>query len=90
MGNEISREVLEKMNTAEGRKWFIDNYESSVYAGKNVDGEEVIVMNEQRSGMEIWTKRKGKPNWYEIAGHDADGYQESVTYRSVRDTKDKA
>ena len=84
MKNGIPREILERMNTPQGRKHFIDNYESSMYVGKNVDGEEVIVMNEQGSGMEIWTKHKEKPNWYEVVGYDEDGIQEYVSYKPRR------
>ena len=85
----INKGILEKMNTTEGKKQFIDNYESSMYAGWNIDGERVIVMNEQGSGMEIWTKHKEKPNWYEVVGYDENGNQEYVNYKSVRDTEAK-
>ena len=35
--------------------------------------------------MEIWTKHKEKPNWWEIVSYDEDGSQESVTYKSDRE-----
>jgi hypothetical protein len=85
----VNKKILEKMNTTEGKKQFIDNYESNMYAGWNVDGERVIVMNEQGSGMEIWTKHKEKLNWYEVVGYDENGIQEYVSYKSVRDTEAK-
>ena len=72
-------------NTSQGRKVFIDNIESGIYTGRNVEGEEVILMNENRVGMEIWTKHKEKPNWWEVVSYDEDGFQESVSYKSARE-----
>lgn len=77
--------VLAKLNTSQGRKTFIDNIESGIYTGRNVEGEEVILMNENHVGMEIWTKHKEKPNWWEVVSYDEDGCQESVTYKSARE-----
>lgn len=81
----VVQSVLAEMNTVQGRKKFIDSFESGMYAGRNVEDEEVILMNENHVGMEIWTKHKEKPNWWEIVSYDKDGSQESVTYKSDRE-----
>ena len=81
----VVQSVLAEMDTAKGRKKFIDSFESGMYAGRNVEDEEVILMNENHVGMEIWTKHKEKPNWWEIVSYDEDGSQESVTYKSDRE-----
>lgn len=43
MAVEISKEVLEKFDTAEGRKEIIKEYAGNIFVGKNVDGEDITV-----------------------------------------------
>ncbi len=77
---KIRKSTLENFNIQEGRKEFIDAYGSGMYAGRNVEDEEVMVLNGKGVGMEIWTRHKEKPNWWEVVSYDKEGCQESVTY----------
>ncbi len=43
MATEITKEVLDKFNTAEGRKDIIKDYAGNIFVGKNVDGEDITV-----------------------------------------------
>lgn len=70
--------------TQEGRARFIAEMASSMYGGTNVDGESVLVFQRRNVGMETWTIHTAKPNWYEVVHYDRDGYQEGVTYESVK------
>ncbi len=73
-------EAMLRMDKLEARKRFIQEVESGMYTGRNVEGEEVILINENHVGMEIWTRHKEKPNWWEVVHYDKEGYQEGVTY----------
>lgn len=64
----------------EARKQFIKNNESSIYTGKNVDGEDVIVCLNQNEGMTVKTSHKNKPRWLECIEYDEEGYRISVSY----------
>lgn len=53
---------------------------NGIFAGKNCDGDEVIVQCQQGEGMIVKTRHSSKPNWYEVVEYDSDGFQDSVTY----------
>jgi hypothetical protein len=69
--------------TREGRVEFIHNNESSLYEGKNIDGEQVIVMLQKGEGMDVKTRHHNKMNWWEIIEYDAEGFQVGVTYEKT-------
>lgn len=53
-------------------KDFISNNESSIYTGKNVDGQDVIVKLQQNEGMVVETlNNKG---WWEWDEYDEAGF----------------
>lgn len=70
-------------SSRENIKDFIHNTESGIYTGKNIDGENVVVIIEQGKGMDIKTQKHSKPKWYEVIEYDEDGFQVSVSYESV-------
>jgi hypothetical protein len=70
-------------STVAGRKNFIHSNTSSIYDGVNVEGEEVIVALNQGAGMDVKTRKHGKPRWYEVVEYDADGNRVSVSYESA-------
>ena len=67
----------------EARKEFIHNTESNIFTGKNVDGENVVVVLERGKGMDVKTQKHGKPGWYEVVEYDEEGYQVGVTYEKI-------
>ena len=67
------------------RKRFIKENESGIYAGKNVDGDDVVIHLSQGIGMDVKTRKASKPNWYEVVEYNAGGTQISVTYESIKD-----
>ena len=69
-----------RMNVIEDRRKFIQNMESNLYAGKNGDGDEVQIRLQKGVGMEVWTRRKEKPRWWEVVTFDDQGFQVSETY----------
>jgi hypothetical protein len=79
------RQLLERLHERSFRAVFIQSMESNLYSGTNTDGNEVRVLLEQGKGMEVKTRHKEKPRWYECIHYDACGYQEGVTYESLGD-----
>lgn len=69
------------LDTWEGREKFIRTMPSDLYAGHNVDGEEVQIRLQQGEGMQVWTRHHSKPKWWEVITYDKYGFQESVTYK---------
>lgn len=43
MATELTKEVLKKFDTAEGRKDIIKDYAGNIFVGKNADGEDITV-----------------------------------------------
>lgn len=62
----------------ESIKKFIEENESNLYEGKNIDGEDVIVTLEQGAGMEVRVKQEN--GWWRIHEFDKDGYVISETF----------
>lgn len=62
------------LSTVLGRQAFIENEESSLYGGKNEDGEDVAVMMSQGIGMTITTFQQN--GWVRKNDYGADGYIE--------------
>lgn len=56
----------------------IQMLESSIYGGKNVDGENVDVLLEQNVGMVVHVYQSN--GWIRIDEYNADGIKESETY----------
>lgn len=56
----------------------IQTLESSVYGGKNVDGEKVIVLLQRNIGMTVHVHQSN--GWIRVDDYDAAGYKESETY----------
>lgn len=82
--NQIEwQNLLENMDTEEGRQEFISRVPSGIYGGKNEDGEEVITIVSQGFGMTIKTKHHEKPNWWECVDYDELGCMECVTYEKA-------
>lgn len=75
--------MLVDFSTVEGRAEFIQNAESGMYNGKNVNGEEVWIYLKNGEGMDIKTRHHGKPRWWEVIEYGADGYQVSLSYESA-------
>lgn len=69
------------LTTFANRCRFINTMESDLYVGKNVDGDEVQVRLQKGVGIEIWTRHKEKPKWWEVVAFDELGFQVSVTYK---------
>ena len=57
---------------------FIQDTESSLYGGKNVDGETVNVMVEKGVGMSVRTYQLN--NWIRLDEYDVNGIKELETY----------
>ncbi len=70
-----------KMDVIADRHKFIQNMESNLYVGKNVDGEEIQIRLQKGVGMEVWTRHHAKPRWWEVVTFDDQGFQVSVTYK---------
>jgi len=62
----------------EAIKAFIHNNESSIYSGKNVDGEKVAVLLDTNSGMDVYTYQKN--GWIRVTSYDKDGFSEGETF----------
>lgn len=58
----------------EGRAKFISENKSSIYEGKNIDGENILIHLEQNEGMIVKTRHHSKPNWWQCFEYDKDGY----------------
>ena len=71
---------LNTLETREDRARFIAENESSIYTGKNIDNEEVIVMLQQNEGMIVKTRYDNKPQFLECLEYDDGGFQTSVSY----------
>jgi len=67
----------------EVRKKFIEETESGIYDGVNVDGEKVLVFLEKNQGMLVKTIKASKPKWYEVIEYDEEGYTVGVMYEPV-------
>lgn len=80
---KVAKDLLANMDTVDGRKLFIDNIDSGVYDGTNVDGEMVIVDVVRGERMKISTIHKSKPRWWEVVEYNADGYEAAVSYEPV-------
>jgi hypothetical protein len=72
-----------KLDTKEQRKIFIQNTESNIYSGKNINNEEIIIYLEKGKGMDIKTKRHEKKKWYEVIEYNNNGHQISLSYEPV-------
>jgi hypothetical protein len=65
------------------RKAFIHNNESSLYAGKDTEGREVVVLLDKGEGMTVkWLNSKG---WYEGFSYDKNGIAEEEILEKARD-----
>lgn len=62
----------------EAIKAFIANNESSLYEGKNVDGEKVAVLLDQGKGMDVYTYQAN--GWIRVTSYDKDGFSEGETF----------
>jgi len=80
----VYKELLMGVDAVAGRKRFMSCVGEGLYAGHNIDGEEVIVCVGCDNGMTISTIHKEKPNWYEVVEYDEDGYQVSVSYEAIK------
>lgn len=76
----INMTESDRLNTEEGRAKFIRENESGIYAGKTEDGLECRVYIDKGESMSIYTEQAGKPDWWEVAYYDEDGYLEGYTY----------
>lgn len=65
-------------STRDGRVRLINEMESGIYTGSNVDGEDCIVMLDKGVGMTI--KRLQSNGYFECVDYDSNGYQECVYY----------
>jgi len=74
---------LLQWDTVESRKAFIATAESSIYNGTNVEGKDVIVLQEKGEGMEVWTPTHD--GWNEVVYYGKDGNQEGVSYKRSKD-----
>jgi len=75
--------VLVDLSTQEKIKDFIHNTESSLYGGRNVDGEQYVMYLQQGEEMTIKTIKHGKPDWYQVTHYNSDGFQECVSYEKI-------
>lgn len=57
---------------------FIAQQASGIYAGKNVDGERVIIMLDNQRGMDILTHQAN--GWIRKNYFDKDGFSEGETF----------
>lgn len=77
MENLLSKNGLD-FNNRESIKKFIKETESGMYAGQNVDGENVIVCVSKGEGMDVKTLQKN--NWWVIHEYDENGFFVSETF----------
>lgn len=66
------------MSSFEQRKEFIQNNESSIYGGRNIDSEDVIVLLEQGQGMTLKTFQNN--GWLRANYYDSEGYSEDELF----------
>jgi hypothetical protein len=59
-------------------KHFINNTESDMYGGKNVEGETVNVMLQKGVGMDVRTNQKN--GWIRLDSYDSNGLKELETF----------
>ncbi len=84
MNNEKWQSLIEGLDTEEGRYQFIQDAPSGLYTGENVDGEKVITIVSQGSGMTVKTRHHAKPRWWECVDYDELGCIECVTYEVAK------
>lgn len=74
------QELINNLDTEEGRQKFINAAPSGLYTGENEDKEKVITIVSQGVGMTVKTKHHARPRWWECVDYDELGCMESVTY----------
>lgn len=73
--------IIEKpldVNKPEAMSHFITQHRSGIYVGKNVDGEKVVIMLDNKRGMDILTHQSN--GWIRKNYFDKDGFSEGETF----------
>ena len=68
-----------KLQRLKWRKKFINETETGMYVGKNVDSEDVLVKVSKGKGMEVETLQGN--GWWMIHDYNEDGICESEAFR---------
>ena len=66
------------VNEPEAVAHFIAEHRSGIYAGKNVDGEKVVIMLDNKKGMNLLTYQSN--GWVRKNSFDKDGFSEGETF----------
>lgn len=71
MRKENSKPII-SFDSPEEIKKFMSEYESNIYMGKNIDGQDVIVELEKEKSMIV--KTLNSKNWWEWVEYDESGF----------------
>lgn len=67
------------VETNEERKAFIKEYKSSIFEGRNQDGERVVIFLDNGEGMDVHTYQSNK--WIRVNYYNKDGVMEGETFK---------
>lgn len=60
-------------------KEFIMETKSGMYVGKNVEGEEIMILHDQGDGFELYTDQSN--GWTRLNTYDSNGYCDGETFK---------